>query len=48
MTDVFVDVVKMLSGQYLRYFSYDALCDLYDNINDEVFNGPFVVLVKKV
>ena len=47
MTDVLVDVVKILSGQYLRYFSYDAFCDLYDNIKDEVFNNSFVLLVKR-
>ena len=45
MTEVLVDVVKILSGQYLRYFSYGSFCDLYDNVNDEVFNGSFVVLV---
>ena len=43
ITEILVDVVKILSGQYLRYFSYGAFCDLYDNVNDEVFNGSFVV-----
>ena len=45
IAEILVDVVKILSGQYLRYFSYGAFCDLYDNVNDEVFNGSFVVLV---
>ena len=47
MIDVLIDVVQILCGQNLRYFSYDGFCDLYDDINKEVFNDSFVVLVKK-
>ena len=47
MTGVLVNVVQILCGQYLRYFSYDGFCNLYDDINEEVFNDSFVVLVKK-
>ena len=44
MTDVLVDVVQILSGQYLIYFNYNGFCDLYDDINKEAFNDSFVVL----
>ena len=47
MTNVLVDVVEILRGQCLRYFSFDSFCHLYDNINEEVFNGSFVVLLRK-
>ena len=47
MNNVLVDVVEILRGQCLRYFSFDSFCHLYDNINEEVFNGSFVVLLRK-
>ena len=47
MTGVLVNVVQILCRQYLRYFGYDGFCNLYDDINEEVFNDSFVVLVKK-
>ena len=47
VADVLVGIVQILCGQYRRHFSYDGSCDLYDNINKEVFNVSFVVIVKK-
>ena len=47
MADLLVDIVQILCGQYLGHFSYDGFCDLYDNINEEVFNDSFVVIVKQ-
>ena len=38
ITDVLVDLIKILAGQYLRYFSYDGFCNVYDNINDTVLS----------
>ena len=38
MKDRLVDIVQVLCGQYLRYFSYNGFCDLYNDINAEVFN----------
>ena len=47
MADLLVDIVQILCGQYLGHFSYDDFCDLYNNINEEVFNDSFVVIVKQ-
>ena len=38
MKDGLADVVQVLCGQYLRYFSYNGFCDLYNDNNGEVFN----------
>ena len=38
MKDGLADVVQVLCGQYLRYFSYNGFCDLYNDNNVEVFN----------
>ena len=38
MKDGLADVVQGLCGQYLRYFSYNGFCDLYNDNNVEVFN----------